>query len=87
MVNQLKDETMSIKRNEPVGKFSAIDDDGKICTVVVWQQIIDAPSQDDPEGEVPGMKCHKLDDGSKLIRLDDNTFQSFSDGRIFHRRK
>lgn len=76
---------MAIKRIDTIERFVATDSDGNRYQVIVQQEIIDASSLDDPHHEVRGMKSVYLSDGSRVNRIDADTFEVFQTGTIIKR--
>lgn len=76
---------MSIKRIDTIESFSAADADGRIYHLRITQEIISAASLGDPHGEVPGMKSISLTDGSRVNKVDENTFEVVNTGAVLHR--
>lgn len=76
---------MAIKRIDTIERFPATDPDGNTYQIIVRQEIIGAASLDDPHAEVPGMKSVYLSDGSRVNRIDANTFEIIQTGTIIKR--
>lgn len=76
---------MTIKRIDVIERFVAVDSDGNRSQVGMMQEIIAAPSLQDPNGEVQGLKMLALADGGRVNYIDDNTFKIVQTDTIIKR--
>jgi hypothetical protein len=76
---------MAIKRVDTVERFAATDEDGNGYQVIIRQEIIDARTNQNPYGEVPGLKSAKLSDGRQLRYINADTFEIFQTETIIKR--
>lgn len=65
---------MSKKESREVDRFDASSDDGRIFTIVVYQDFIISHSHDGAISRIPGLKTAKTTDGYYANYKDDNTF-------------
>lgn len=68
-----------------IERFVAVDTDGNRYQVGMMQEIIAAPSVQDPNGEVPGLKMLALADGGRVNYIDDNTIKIVQTDTTFKR--
>lgn len=61
-------------------------DDGEQFTVYTYQDVISAPSKDDPHGTIDGLKWMELASGEKINYVDKDTLRFVHRGqRLLHR--
>lgn len=69
-----------------IDRFDAKTDDGRVFSVVVYQEFIDATSIGDKARKwIPGMKRITLSDGSPVNYIDANTFKVFGTDEIIRK--
>jgi hypothetical protein len=67
-----------------IDKFKAQSDDGATYTVHEFQEFV-ATGTKDGDDWIPGLKELKLNDGSRLNLIDENTFEIVQSGTILRR--
>ena len=64
-----------IKRVVEIDRFNAASDAGVTYTLIVYQDMIDASSQDSPDAELPGRKHLTTSGGLTVNYIDAKTFK------------
>jgi hypothetical protein len=68
-----------------VGQFAAKADDGRIFTIVEYQDFINAGTLEDPHATDPGLTELFTSEGEKVIFKYSGTYEIVSSGLIVHR--
>lgn len=66
---------MTIKGQRHKGSFVARDDGGREYRVHIYQDVIDAGTDDDPNGELEGLKDLRLEDGRHVNRSAKGSYE------------
>jgi hypothetical protein len=66
---------MMIKREEYLGSFRCQASAGQEYVVDIAQEVIDAATFDNPNGEIPGLKSLRTRDGLAVNRLEKGRYE------------
>ena len=71
---------MSRRDSRAIDRFDVRSNDGYEKTIIIWQDLIDAGTMQNPTAVIPGMKEARTIDGQACNRIDDDTFEIVSSG-------
>lgn len=73
-------------KEEIEDRFTAEDSDGNQRTIIQMVKLTLVSSVDEPSRWVPGSRSYRLEYGTSLKKLDDNTFEVPQTKLVFNRR-
>jgi len=74
-----------VSREIEVGRFSVKTDKGKKYTIIQYQEYIQAPTYDNPNAEIQGLKRLVTTTGLSVNYIDSDTYKIVETNEVVHR--